>query len=59
MASIRDETKLACCAPGVGLRIWDIADLTDEHWHSAHDCELRLQGMADGWVMGQDNGLHF
>jgi len=43
--------------PDFGLRIWDIAYLTDEHWHSVHGYELRLQGMAEGWVMSQDNGL--
>ena len=56
---IRDGTKLAYCAPDLGLRIRDIAALMDEDWHSAHGYELRLQGMADVWVMGRDNGLLF
>ena len=55
MAFIQDTTKLACYFPDFGLRIWDIADLTDKHWHSAHGYELMLQGMTDGWVMGRDD----
>ena len=55
MAFIRDGTKLAQYSRDFGLRIWDIADLTDEHWHSAHGYEPMLRGMRDGWVMGQDN----
>ena len=55
MAFIRDGTKLAYYSPGIGLRTWDIADLTDEHWHSIHGYELILQDMRDGWVVGGDN----
>ena len=39
MAILRDGTY---CAPNLGLRIWDIAALMDEDWHSAHGYELRL-----------------
>ena len=35
-----------------GLRIWDIAA---EHRHSTHGYEHVLQGMTNGWVMGQDD----
>jgi len=55
MGFIRDGTELASYSSDVGLRIWDIADLMVEHWHSAHGYELMPQDMADGWVMGQDN----
>ena len=55
MAFIRDGTKLAQYSRDFGLRIWDIADLTDEHWHSAHGYELMLLGMRDGRVVGRDN----
>ena len=55
MAFIQDTTKLACYFPRFGLRIWDTADLMDEHWQSTHGYEPVLQGMADGWVTGQDN----
>jgi len=55
MAFIRDGTALALFSPDFGLRIWDIADLMDEHRHSAHGYELMMQGMTDGWVMDQDD----
>jgi len=55
MAFIRDGTKLAQYSHEFGLKAWDIADLTDEHWHSAHGYELIMQGMQDGWVVGRDN----
>jgi len=55
MAFIRDGTKLAHYPSDFGLRIWDIADLTDEHWNSTHGYELMPCDMADGWVVGQDN----
>jgi len=55
MAFIRDGTNLANYSSDFGLRIWDIVDLTDEHWNSAHGYEPILQGMTDGWVMGRDN----
>jgi len=42
MAFIRDGTALAYYSPKFGLRTWDIADVTAEHWHST---------MRDGWVM--------
>ena len=45
--------------PDFDLRIWDIVYLTDEHRHSVHGYELRLQGTAEGWITGQDNGLLF
>ena len=37
---IRDGTKLAYCAPDLGLRIWDIAALMDEDWHPVHGMNL-------------------
>jgi len=52
---IRDGTALAYYSPYFGLRIWDIADLSAEHWHSTHGYELMPQAMVDGWVMGQDD----
>ena len=52
MAFIRDGTKLA---PDFGLRIWDIGDLTDDHWNSTHGYEFMPCKMTDGWVMGRDN----
>ena len=39
---------LAYYTPDFGLRIYDIAGLMDEDWHSARGYKLRLQGMADG-----------
>jgi len=54
MVFIRDGTKLAQYPSDFGLRIWDIADLTDEHWHSVHGYELILQGTRDGWIVGRD-----
>jgi len=55
MAFIRDGTKLAQYHHSFGLIIWDIADLTDEHWHSVHGYELMTRNMTDGWVVGRDN----
>jgi len=55
MAFIRDGTALAYYFPDFGLRIWDIADLMDEHQHSAHGYELMMKGVTNGWVMGQDD----
>jgi len=55
MVFIRDGTKLAQYSRHFGLRIWDIADLTYEHWHSVHGYELILQGTGDGWIVGRDN----
>jgi len=58
MTFIRDGTKLTKLAQYsryFGLRIWDIADLTDEHWNFMHGYEPILQGMRDGWVVGRDN----
>ena len=54
MVFIQDGTKLAQYSRHFGLRIWDIADLTDEHWHSVHGYELILQGTRDGWIVGRD-----
>jgi len=55
MAFIQDGTKLAQYSSKFGLRIWDIADLTDEHWDSTHGYELVPSDMTDGWVVGWDN----
>jgi len=40
MAFIRDGTKLAYCAPDLGLRIRDIAALMDEDWYPVHAMNL-------------------
>jgi len=55
MAFIRDGTALAYYSNEIGLRTWEIADLTDEHQHSTDGLELMMQGMRDGWVIGQDD----
>jgi len=55
MVFIQDGTKLAQYSCDLGLRIWDITHLTDEHWHSVHGYEFMPQGMTDGWVVGRDN----
>jgi len=55
LAFIRDGTALAYYHPNIGLRTWEIADLAAEHQHSTDGHELAMQGMIDGWVMGQDN----
>ena len=55
LAFIRDGTALAYYYPNIGLRTWEIADLTAEHQHSTDGDELMMQGMMDGWVMGEDN----
>ena len=55
MVFIRDGTKLAQYSRNFGLRIWDIADLMNEHWHSTHGYKPILQGIRDGWVVGRDN----
>jgi len=54
MTFIKDGTKLAYFSSNFGLRIWDIADLMDEHWHFTHGYELILKEMVAGWVMGRD-----
>jgi len=59
MKFIRDGTALAYYSSDFGLRIWDIKDLTMEHWRSTRGYELISQDMMDGWVMGQDNELLF
>jgi len=59
MMFIRDGTALACYWSDIGLRTWEIADLTTEHWNSIDGHELKMQGMVDGWVMDQDNELLF
>jgi len=51
MAFIRDGTALAYYFHRSGSKICDIADLSVDRWHS----ELMLQGIRDGWMMGQDN----
>jgi len=48
MAFIRDGTALAYYSPNFGLRICEIADLT-------HKYKPMLQGVTDGWMMGQDD----
>jgi len=55
MAFIRDGTALAYYSLKFGLRIWDIADLAAERWHSTHGYELMSQAMVDGWVMGHND----
>ena len=55
MAFIRDGTALAYYSDNIGLRTWEIADLAAEHQHSINGLELMMQGMRDGWVMGQDD----
>jgi len=55
MAFIRDGTVLATYYRNSGVRIWEITNFTAEHRHSTHGYELMLQGMRDGWMMGQDN----
>jgi len=55
MVFIQDGTKLAQYSSDFGLRIWDIADLADEHWNSTHGYELMTCDMTDGWVVGRDN----
>jgi len=40
MAVIRGGTKLAYCAPDLGLRIRDIVALIVEDWHSVHAMSL-------------------
>jgi len=62
IAFIRDGTALAYYYSNIGLRTWEIADLTveiasltAEHRHFTHGHELMMQGMIDGWVMGQDD----
>jgi len=56
MVFIRDGTKLAQYSSDFGLRTWDIADLTNEHWGSTHGYELIMTcNMTDGWVMGRDD----
>ena len=52
---IRDGTALAYHGPNIGLRTWEVTDLTAEHQYSADGHELLMRGMMDGWVMGQDN----
>jgi len=55
LAFIRDGTALAYYYSNIGLRTWEIADLVAEHQHSTDGHELMMQGMIDGWVMGQDD----
>jgi len=55
MAFIRDGTALAYYSDDIGLRTWEIADLTAEHQNSTDGPELMMQGMRDGWVMGRDD----
>jgi len=55
MVFIRDGAALANYYYNSGVRIWEIADLSAEHRHSTDRYELMLQGIRDGWMMGQDN----
>jgi len=55
LAFIQDGTALAYYFPNIGLRTWEIADLTAEHQHSTDRHEFVMQGMMDGWVMDQDD----
>jgi len=55
MAFIRDGAALAYYSDDIGLRTWEIEDLTAEHQHSTNGHELMMQGMRDGWVTGQDD----
>ena len=55
LAFIRDGTALAYYYSNIGLRTWEIADLTAEHQHPTDGHELMMQGTMDGWVMGQDS----
>jgi len=55
LAFIRDGIALAYYYPNIGLRTWKIADLTAEHQDSTDGHEIMMQGMMDGWVMGEDN----
>jgi len=52
---IRDGAALAYYSDNIGLRTWEIADLTAERQHYADGLELMMQDMRDGWVMGQDD----
>ena len=55
MAFIRGGTALAYYSRNFGLRIWEITNPTVEHRNYTHGYELMLQGMMDGWMMGQDD----
>ena len=55
IAFMRDGTALAYYYFNSGFRIWEIADFTAGHRHSTDGHELMLQGMTDGWMMGQDD----
>jgi len=54
MAFIRDGTALAYYGPDIGLRTWEIVDLIAKRQHFTDGHELMLQGVMDGWVMGQN-----
>ena len=55
IAFIRGGTALAYYSLDIGLRSWEIADLSTEYRYCTHGYELILQGMRDGWTMGQDD----
>jgi len=59
MAFIRDGTVLVYYSNELGLRTWEIADLTAKHQHSINGSKLILQDMRDRWVMSQNNELLF
>ena len=56
MAFIGDGTKLVSYSP---IRIYDIVGLVSKHRNAIHGYESVLQGMQDGWVVGQDDELLF
>jgi len=55
LAFIRDGTALAYFSHMYGLRIWNISDLITEDRRSTHGYELMMQGIRDGWMIGQDH----
>jgi len=55
MMFVRDGTALAYYSRDFGLRVWDIAALTNEHRNSTDGYEHMLRGMTDGWMMGRDD----
>jgi len=54
LAFIRDGTKLMSHGP---IKIYDIADLAAKHRNAPHEYKCVPRGMADAWILGQDNEL--
>jgi len=54
LAFIRDGTKLMSHWP---IKIYDIADLAAKHRNAPHEYKCVPRGMADAWILGQDNEL--